>query len=159
MPIAQLKTFNSQVQRSLFVLQMIEEALKVYIADAHEVIRGSIPAGICFNVDVSRYEDASLERLITYFAMFSSNRDLIRRLNRLRVDRNFCAHRAFAVGFMKEVTGQTDLRAETLKVGEIEAAAFDALELLQTEGKAMRALRSRATRPRMTAAPGRRSTA
>lgn len=139
-----------EVQNALFYFQMIEEGLKNYVASAHEVIQRSLPAELVFRSDPKEYENAPLERLIKLFAKLTRNEEFVSRLNKLLEPRNYCAHRAYALAFLSKVRPNIDIKAELVRAAAAGQIASDAFNELQAELDAMRSLKSRVTRPRMS---------
>ena len=144
----QLERFMHETQRAMFLFQMIEEALKTSIAYANEGIRLSLPAGIAFNMPESEYENAPLERLLTCFGRVTTNAALLKQLNQLRYLRNYCAHKAFALAFLSEVSSTVDFASEFAKVQGANEAAEAAFEAMKVEMNALGEVRNAALRTR-----------
>jgi hypothetical protein len=139
-----------EVQYALFHFQMIEEGLKTYISEVHEVIQRSLPSEVVFRSDPKEYESAPLERLIKLFAKVTRNDDLVSRLKKLIRPRNHCAHRAYAhVGLLKVRPG-VDMDAELRKIAESGSAAAEAFFDIQTELHGIASLKYRVPHPTMS---------
>lgn len=82
-----------QIAYALSGCQLVEQALKVYLADALELARKCIGSRMTFKFSGDDYEDASLEGLIKTFRKLSSNEQLIRDLEAFKKERNFLSHK------------------------------------------------------------------
>ncbi|HEX4892267.1 MAG TPA: hypothetical protein VFV47_03195 [Hyphomicrobiaceae bacterium] len=88
--------FLLNVGHSLAACQLLEFELKLYIERAFEVARKKTSGVVHFGFSGSDYEDSSLEKLISVFRKLTNNRELCRKLDEFRKDRNFVAHKAIA---------------------------------------------------------------
>ena len=80
--------------RLLGGFQLLEEALKVYISVAYELIQDCLNNKIPFNYSSTDIENYPLERLLSIFTKLSKNEELYSRLNKLRDVRNHVAHQS-----------------------------------------------------------------
>jgi hypothetical protein len=85
--------FYRQVAYALTGCQLVEEELKLYIAQAFEYVKKCVGKRLTFKFSGRDYEDASLERLIDAFRKLTDNEDLVRELRRFKDERNFLSHR------------------------------------------------------------------
>lgn len=108
MSSARLLQLMGPLMRALGFLQMIEEALRLYVGTAEELIQAAVPYGVPFRVDRKIIESASLGKLITMFSKLNRNEALIARLRQLPEHRNYIAH----VAFMRAVQATTDERID-----------------------------------------------
>lgn len=85
--------FFLKVAHALTGCQLVEEALKLYIAEAFELAKKCIGSRMAFRFSGENYEDASLERLIDVFKRLSDNSTLVKDLGQFKRERNFLSHR------------------------------------------------------------------
>lgn len=93
--------------RLLGGFQLVEEALKIYITLAYELIQDCLNDKIPFNYTASDVENFPLERLLNTFGKLNRNRELLARLNKLRDIRNHVAHQSLVavIGSSESVVG------------------------------------------------------
>lgn len=87
-------------QRTVALLtnfQLLELTLKMYIGTSYDYIRMLVSDHIQFDYSVEDVESFSLERLLNVFAKLNDNKELQKRLNKLRKERNYIAHEALIV--------------------------------------------------------------
>lgn len=89
-----MDTYALAASQVLMDFQFIEEALRMYIASAFNVIRTSTQDKVPFKFDRSSVEKDSLGKLIGKYSKLSDNQKLIADLNRVVEDRNLIAHRS-----------------------------------------------------------------
>lgn len=77
--------------------QLLEFALKAYIGRAYSVIKKSVGETVHFGYSAKDIEEFPLERLLNAFSKLNTNKELLSRLNKLRVERNHIAHRSLIV--------------------------------------------------------------
>jgi hypothetical protein len=92
-------TYKDTVLRVLGKFQLLEFALKEYIARAYRIIAASVQGKVHFDYSEKDVESFALERLLKAFQKLNGDRELTRRLNALREKRNHIAHRALLVTF------------------------------------------------------------
>lgn len=81
--------------RALGFLQMIEEALRIYIETAEKLIEAAVPYGVPFRADVKGLQNDTMGKLIDKFGRLNRNTGLITELKQLTKHRNYIAHAAF----------------------------------------------------------------
>jgi hypothetical protein len=93
--------------RLLGGFQLVEEALKIYITLAYELIQDCLSDKIPFNYTASDVENFPLERLLNTFGKLNRNKELLARLNKLRDIRNHVAHQSLVavIGSSESVVG------------------------------------------------------
>jgi hypothetical protein len=93
--------------RLLGGFQLVEEALKIYITLAYELIQDCLKEKIPFNYSASDVENFPLERLLNTFGKLSRSDELLVRLNKLRDVRNHVAHQSLVavIGSNERVVG------------------------------------------------------
>ena len=89
-----LSVGEARILRLLGQYQLVEFSLKLYIAGAYAHIKKSLDGIIPFDYGYSEVENFPLERLLQVFKRLNRNKDLQDKLNRLKVHRNYVAHRA-----------------------------------------------------------------
>jgi len=83
-----------EVAKSLGACQLVEFELKLYIAQAFDVIKKRVDNVVHFDFSGDDYQSASLDRLINGFKKLTSNVNLVRELEKFKSKRDFIAHRA-----------------------------------------------------------------
>lgn len=91
----QAKELMPHLMRALVFMQMIEEALRLYVGTAEELIAAGVPYGVPFRVDRKGINRASLGKITTMFEKVNRNDELIVNLRKLPEHRNYLAHAAF----------------------------------------------------------------
>ncbi len=85
--------FYLKIAQALSGCQLIEEKLKLYIAEALELASKCINERMPFKMKGEDYADSSLERLIHTFKKLTENEQLVRELNNFKNERNFLSHK------------------------------------------------------------------
>ena len=123
--------------RALAFMQMIEEALRLYVGTAEQLIAAGVPYGVPFRVSRKEIKKASLGTITNMFEKVNRNEDLIRNLRELPEHRNYLAHTAF----MQSVQGIHD---ESIDLDYAKNHAIEvgdrAEKLLTTIGQELRSL-------------------
>jgi hypothetical protein len=88
--------FYLRVARALSGCQLVEQELKLYIAEALELVQKCVANRLPFSMSGPDYADASLERLIEIFRKLTSNQILVNELRRFKEERNFLSHKGIA---------------------------------------------------------------
>ena len=88
--------FYLKVAYALSGCQLIEQELKLYIAEALELARKCIGKRLPFKLNGDDYADASLERLIEVFRKLTDNDQLVKDLRKFKEERNFLSHKGIA---------------------------------------------------------------
>lgn len=86
--------FYLRVADALAGCQLLEQALRLYIASAHSVIRRNLPDRVAYRFSDDDCAGASLGQLINKFKRLSVDEDLIAALNEFKGNRNKLAHQA-----------------------------------------------------------------
>jgi hypothetical protein len=85
-------SYKAMTLRILGNFQLLELTLKLYIGRAYEFIDLALNGRMHFDYSVADVESMPLERLLNIFGKLNGNRELLRRLNKLRAQRNHVAH-------------------------------------------------------------------
>jgi hypothetical protein len=86
--------FYLKVARALTGCQLVEQELKLYIAEALQLAKKRIGDQMPFRMSAKDYENAPLERLVTTFSKLTNNEPLVSSLNKFKDERNFLSHKA-----------------------------------------------------------------
>lgn len=89
--------YKAATLRILGTFQLLEFALKAYIARCYKVIGASVKGTLHFGYSAADVEAFPLERLLNVFSKLNANHKLIGRLNKLREERNHMAHRSLLI--------------------------------------------------------------
>ncbi len=89
--------YKSTTLRILGSFQTLEFCLKLYIGLTYRVISHCVGGKIHFGYSARDIETSSLGRLLGIFSKLNANDDLIKRLNKLREDRNHIAHKSLLI--------------------------------------------------------------
>lgn len=90
-------SYKATTLRILANFQLLELALKIYVGRTYELIRARVGNRVHFDYSISDVENFPLERLLSVFGKLNGNAGLLKRLNKLRVDRNHVAHESLLV--------------------------------------------------------------
>lgn len=88
------REFYEKVAASLAGCQLVEQELKLYIAEAFVLAQRCIGTRMPFKMSGDDFEDSSLERLIGTFRKLCDNAELVRALTAFKDERNFLSHKA-----------------------------------------------------------------
>jgi hypothetical protein len=88
--------FYLRVARALSGCQLVEQELKLYIAEALELVQKCVANRLPFSMSGDDYANASLENLIKIFRKLTSNQALVTELNKFKEERNFLSHKGIA---------------------------------------------------------------
>jgi hypothetical protein len=133
----QARELMPHLMRALAFMQIIEEALRLYVGTAEELIAAGVPYGVPFRVDRKGINRAALGKITTMFEKVNRNIDLIAHLRKLPEHRNYLAHAAF----MQSVRGIHDESIDLDYAKKHAIAVGDhAEELLKTIAQEMRSL-------------------
>jgi hypothetical protein len=86
--------FYLSVAEALSGCQLVEQQLKLYIAEALELAKKCIDEKMPFKMTGEDYANEPLGKLITTFKKLSNNDALVADLNRFKDERNFISHRS-----------------------------------------------------------------
>ncbi|MDT4330860.1 hypothetical protein ACQE3E_17440 [Methylomonas sp. MED-D] len=120
--------FYLQVAFALTGCQLVEQALKLYIAEALEYVKKCVGKRLPFKMTGQDYEDASLERLIEAFRKLTDNEELVAALRKFKNERNFLSHKGIA--HCLDPTGELG----NISVAEV----MPRLQAIQTEAQRLR---------------------
>ncbi|WP_370598883.1 hypothetical protein NMD15_06935 [Plesiomonas shigelloides] len=76
--------FRHTVLEVLSGFQVLEFSLKAYIARSYQVIKHRLNGEIPFNYSNNDIKNHPLEKLINIFSKLNENKDLVKKLNKLR---------------------------------------------------------------------------
>ena len=85
--------FFLRVAEALSGCQLVEQELKLYIAEAFDLVRKCIDGRLPFKLSGDDHQDSSLEKLIGMFRKRCDNESLVERLTKFKGERNFLSHR------------------------------------------------------------------
>ena len=88
--------FYLRIAHALSGCQLVEQELKLYIAEALELVQKCVAGKLPFSMSGDDYVDASLERLIEIFRKLTSNQTLVTELRKFKEERNFLSHKGIA---------------------------------------------------------------
>jgi hypothetical protein len=89
------KDLEITIQFTLARFQFVEELLKTYLAHCFMIIKKELKGKIHFGYSFEDLEDMPYSKCLTIFKKYNQNEELIKKLNKLTQDRNFCAHKGF----------------------------------------------------------------
>ncbi|MFH1856282.1 MAG: hypothetical protein ABH836_03505 [Candidatus Omnitrophota bacterium] len=95
-----LQKYLDQIPKAFLNFQFIEEALKLYLYrfEAMAIIRFEGVLYYRFNQsDLKEIEIMPLGKLIKVFERRNNNKDLLKKLKKIRVTRNFIAHQSYVI--------------------------------------------------------------
>jgi L-fucose isomerase-like protein len=90
------KAFYSSVTHALMGCQLVEQQLKLYIAQAFDLVRKRLGDRIPFKMSGDDYEDAPLERLVKVFGKLTNNGQLLADIRKFKDERNYLSHKGIA---------------------------------------------------------------
>lgn len=88
--------FYLQVAYALSGCQLVEQELKLYIAQAYQYIRKQVGKRLPFKMSGDDVENFALGRLIETFEKLSDNKALVADLSKFTRERNYLSHAAIA---------------------------------------------------------------
>ena len=104
--------FYRRIADALTGCQLIEQKLKLYIAEAYEAISERVGDRVPFKWHGSDVEDSSLEHLINTFKKLSDNDQLIQDLYKFKKQRNFLTHKGIVYCLNPDLEFDDQTRAE-----------------------------------------------
>lgn len=90
-------SYKAMTLRILSNFQLLELVLKIYIGRSYEFIDLSLNGLMHFDYSVADVESFPLERLLNVFGKLNGNSELLKRLNKLRAQRNHVAHESLII--------------------------------------------------------------
>ncbi|MCA2438574.1 MULTISPECIES: hypothetical protein [Vibrio] len=112
--------------------QLLELSLKLYIGKSYDFIHALVGDRIHFDFSIEDVENYPLERLLNTFVKLNGNKELHKRLNKLRKQRNYIAHEALIVTIGDNPNMDT-LHEKSREFFELEDELSDCLKALITE--------------------------
>lgn len=88
--------FYLQVAQALSGCQLVEQELKLYIAEALELVQKSVAGKLPFSMSGEDYAGESLGTLVRVFQKLSSNPALVAELHKFTAKRNILSHTGIA---------------------------------------------------------------
>jgi hypothetical protein len=122
-----------QAQFALFGCQMVEESLKSFLMYAREVHKISSSEYAEVSKSDEELDETPLGGLIRLVKKVAPAHPLIDRLEKLRPDRNHCAHRALVLCFIGEVSSDISRSEEYQRlcaIGELAWSCFEEAKFL-----------------------------
>jgi hypothetical protein len=120
--------FYLRVGHALSGCQLVEQELKLYIAEALELVQKCIADKLPFTMSGDDYADSSLERLIGVFRKLTSNQVLVVELKKFKEERNYLSH-----------TGIAQCLDPDGEIADVAALQFqDRLTAIQSEAQRLR---------------------
>ena len=90
-------SYKKMTIRILANFQLLEFLLKLYIGKSYDMIHTCVGERVYFDFSISDVENYPLERLLNVFGKLNSNKDLQKRLNKLKTKRNHIAHQSLLI--------------------------------------------------------------
>ncbi|PSW58193.1 hypothetical protein [Photobacterium leiognathi] len=112
--------------------QLLELSLKMYIGKSYDFIHTLVGDRIHFDFSIEDVENYPLERLLNTFVKLNDNKELHKRLNKLRKLRNYIAHEALLVTIGNNPNMDT-LHDKSREFFELEDELSDCLKILVAE--------------------------
>ncbi|MBF4399001.1 hypothetical protein, partial [Vibrio anguillarum] len=112
--------------------QLLELSLKMYIGKSYDFIHALVGDRIHFGFSIDDVENYPLERLLNTFVKLNDNKELHKRLNKLRKQRNYIAHEALLVTIGNNPNMDT-LHEKSHEFFELEDELSDCLKVLVAE--------------------------
>ena len=131
------ESYKTATLRILGNFQLLEFALKSYIGRAYSLIKKTVGAKVHFDYSIKDVDEFPPERLLNVFSKLNGNKDLISRLNKLRVERNHIAHKSLilTMGSMYDPGAVED---KYLEYFWLEDELSECLKLLIEEARSLR---------------------
>ncbi|WP_305374597.1 hypothetical protein [Photobacterium leiognathi] len=112
--------------------QLLELSLKMSIGKSYDFIHALVGDRIHFDFSIEDVENYPLERLLNTFVKLNDNKELHKRLNKLRKLRNYIAHEALLVTIGNNPNMDT-LHDKSREFFELEDELSDCLKVLVIE--------------------------
>jgi hypothetical protein len=126
--------FYLKVGRSLGACQLVEQQLKLYLAEAYLLVRKQTNDVIPFKFESQDNEDAPLGVLVKAFSRLNDNGELIQSLKAFVKERNFLSHRAVTSCYYPDGSVSTqDMSDLEPRLKDIEAKAEELTEAIHME--------------------------
>ena len=120
-----------QVQFALFGCQMVEEALKSLLMCARDINRIAPAEYARISESNDELNELPLGRLILLFHTVLPDSNMLPDLQRLRPERNHCAHRALTFCFLSDISGAISLDKEFARISAARQLAWSCFEALK----------------------------
>ncbi len=133
--------FYLKIAQALSGCQLVEQYLKLYIAEAFELVTKCINNRMIFKMEGKDYDNSSLERLIEIFKKFTENQQLVTELNAFKKERNFLSHKGIThcLDYEEELSStavaEFDKRLENIKTEatRLQTAIYEELGNIRVE--------------------------
>ena len=123
-----------KLQGILVTFQFIEELLRMYIAYCYKIISLKVSKFIEFKYSYKDLQKDSLGTLISHFKKLSKKSSLIKNIEQIIKDRNYCAHEAYLLTYEQQKDSNYLLK-EIKKLDEMISKTQNCFELLLAEVK------------------------
>jgi hypothetical protein len=120
-----------QAQFALFGCQMVEEVLKSLVMHARDVNRIAPAEYAPISESNDELDELPLGRLIPLFRKVLPGSNILPDLERLRPERNHCAHRALVLCFISDVSDDISLDKEFARISIARQLAWSCFEVLK----------------------------
>ena len=128
-----LAAFSDDALFALTACQVVEEILKSYLTTCNKIIVASLKGAIPYKYTDDEIDNYALERLVALFQKLNSNDALIAKLNKLPNERNYCAHKAFVMAYLKSTKNGERLEADIQRVNAIGQFAWGCFQDIKAE--------------------------
>ena len=116
------------IGRAASQFQFIEECLKMYLCECFDIVRKNVQGKIAFEYTDKDVRNKSLGPLIVMFKKYSTNKQLVERLEKIREDRNYIAHEAYVL--VGNPTDESVEEDEFLRIQNIAESAHEIAMIL-----------------------------
>jgi hypothetical protein len=123
----------------LLTFQYIEEFLRMYIAHCYQIINFKVSKHIPFKYNYKDLQKDSLGTLLSKFKNLSKESSLIKKIENLVKDRNYCAHEAYLLAYEQQKDSKYLIK-EIEKIDEIARKVEDCRELISGQLKQVEAV-------------------
>lgn len=129
-----VKLYMQKIPGVLLKFQFIEELLRMYISYCYQIIHIKVFKLIPFGYNYKDLQKDSLGKLITKFKKLSKDSSLIRNIENIVKDRNYCAHEVYLLTYEQQKDLEY-LMIEIKKIDEITSKAEDCRKRLSAKVK------------------------
>jgi hypothetical protein len=125
--------FLRHAAEALAVCQLLEAMLKVYIRTSFAKVREAVKDRLPFRYTGDDYQNSPLDGLLKIFRRLSDHTTLIDRLDALKKERDYLAHRAM-MEYLHESKTDSPKRKETMKrLRSLRSEAYTLLDEILVE--------------------------
>ena len=114
-----LENYFDDIPKVLLNFQLLEEALRNYLARCEGFTLVKVKGVIDYKLDLKYIEKASLGKLVELFEKRNKNTKLIERLSKIVPDRNFFAHEAYTRIYEKGKASKTKVETNYERLKEV----------------------------------------